>query len=230
MSSLISAKMSTLAPVILHPRIKQTASMIFLHGVGDTGHSWSQILNTIRPDHLKVICPTAPVIPITLNMGFRMPAWFDIYSLENLEEETDYEGVKASSEMVLKYVKQEIDKGIPSEKIIIGGFSQGATLALYTTLNYNQQLAGCIALSAYVPQDVHRFVPEPDKITNKDIPFFQAHGEWDNILPIHYGSNTSKVLKKFLTNHQYKTYPMQHEASDREMNDVKYFIESVIGH
>jgi len=217
-----------MAPVILHPRIKQTASMIFLHGVGDTGHSWAQILNTIRPDHLKVICPTAPVIPLTLNMGFRMPAWFDIYSLDKLEEETDYEGVKSSSEMVLKYVKQEMDKGIPSQKILIGGFSQGATLALYTTLNFNQTLAGCIALSAYVPESSHRWLP--DKITNKDIPFFQAHGELDNILPIHYGSNTSKVLKKFLTNHQYKTYPIEHEASDREINDVKYFIEGVIGH
>jgi len=217
-----------MAPVILQSRIKQTASLIFLHGVGDTGHSWAAILNTIRPDHLKVICPTAPVIPITLNMGFRMPAWFDIYSLDNLEEETDHEGVKASSEMVLKYVKQEMDRGIPSQRILIGGFSQGATLALYTTLNFDQPLAGCIALSAYVPESAHRWLP--DKITNKDIPFFQAHGERDNILPIHYASHTSKVLKKFLTNHEYKTYPMQHEASDREISDVKYFIESVIGH
>ena len=77
---------SSLKPVILKPRIKQTASMIFLHGLGDTGHGWASLLNTIRPDHLKVICPTAPVIPITLNLGFRMPGWFDITSLDNLEE------------------------------------------------------------------------------------------------------------------------------------------------
>ena len=76
----------SLKPVILKPRIKQTASMIFLHGLGDTGHGWASLLNTIRPDHLKVICPTAPVIPITLNLGFRMPGWFDITSLDNLEE------------------------------------------------------------------------------------------------------------------------------------------------
>ena len=112
--------------------------MIFLHGLGDTGHGWASILNTIRPDHLKVdqsiglnpskvqvICPTAPVIPITLNLGFRMPAWFDIESLENLEEvdfivksfefdndddddfdeqETDIEGVRASAELVYKHI------------------------------------------------------------------------------------------------------------------------------
>lgn len=215
----------SIAPIILHSRIRQTASLIFLHGVGDTGHGWAAILNTIRPDHLKVICPTAPVIPITLNMGFRMPAWFDMYSLDNLEEETDMDGVRSSADVVGKFIQEEMDRGIPSNKILIGGFSQGATLALYTTLNYNKPLAGCIALSAYFPEG-----RLPDKIENKDIPFFQAHGEWDNILPIHYGDSTSKALKKFLTKHEYKTYPMQHEASDREMYDMKYFIESVIGH
>ena len=81
---------SSLKPVILKPRMKQTASMIFLHGLGDTGHGWASLLNTIRPDHLKVICPTAPVIPITLNLGFRMPGWFDITSLDNLEEVRRY--------------------------------------------------------------------------------------------------------------------------------------------
>jgi len=136
-------------PVVLKPRIKQTASMIFLHGLGDTGHGWASILNTIRPDHLKVICPTAPVIPITLNLGFRMPAWFDIESLENLEEETDIEGVRASAELVYKHIDMERRAGIPSNKIIVGGFSQGAALALYCALHYPEPLAGCIALSAF---------------------------------------------------------------------------------
>ena len=72
-----------------------------------------------------MICPTAPVIPITLNLGFRMPAWFDIESLDNLEEETDIEGVKASADLVFDLVESEIRSGIPSNRIIIGGFSQG---------------------------------------------------------------------------------------------------------
>ena len=87
-------------------------------------------------------------------------------------------------------------------------------------------LAGCIALSAFFPE-----TRLPDRaIVNKDIPVFQAHGEWDNILPLPYGNNTSEILKKFLPKHRYKTYPMQHEASDREMYDLKYFLEEVIGH
>ena len=87
-------------------------------------------------------------------------------------------------------------------------------------------LAGCIALSAFFPETR---LPARD-IVNKDIPVFQAHGEWDNILPLQCGNSTSEMLKRFLPRHQYKTYPMQHEASDREMYDLKYFLEEVIGH
>lgn len=214
-------------PVVLKPRIKQTASMIFLHGLGDTGHGWAGILNTIRPDHLKVICPTAPVIPITLNMGFRMPGWFDMCDLDKLEEETDIEGVKASADTVFKLIDMELRAGIPGKKIILGGFSQGAALALYCSLHYPEPLGGCIALSTFFPEP---HLPKPEELTNKDMPFFQGHGENDNILPLKYGINTSKFLKTFLKDHEFKTYKVQHECSDRELHDVKAFMEKIVGH
>jgi len=154
----------SLRPVILKPRIKQTASMIFLHGLGDTGHGWAGLLNTIRPDHLKVICPTAPVIPITLNLGFRMPAWFDIESLENLEEEPDIAGLQRSAQLVYKHIEGEIRFGIPSDKIIIGGFSQGAALALYCAMHFPKPLGGCVALSTFLPE---KRLPDPSTILNK---------------------------------------------------------------
>jgi len=218
---------SSLKPVILKPRIKQTASMIFLHGLGDTGHGWASLLNTIRPDHLKVICPTAPVIPITLNLGFRMPGWFDITSLENLEEESDIDGMRQSAKLVFKHIEAEIRAGIPSDKVILGGFSQGAAVALYCAMHYEKPLAGCIALSTMMPE---KQLPDPARIVNKDIPYFQAHGETDNILPLSHGVATSKILKQFLPNHEFKTYYCQHECTDRELNDVKRFIEKVVGH
>jgi len=214
-------------PVILRPRIKQTASMVFLHGLGDTGHGWAGILNTIRPDHLKVICPTAPVIPITLNLGFRMPAWFDVESLDNLEEECDVEGMQRSADAVYEIVEDEIRSGIPSDRIIIGGFSQGAAVALYSALHYEKPLAACIALSTFFPE---ARLPDPQFLHNKEIPYFQAHGESDNILPVQYGMNTSKILKQFLKQHEFRTYNIQHETSDRELNDMKLFIERVVGH
>ncbi|XP_023326169.1 acyl-protein thioesterase 1 [Eurytemora carolleeae] len=154
----------SMRPVILKPRIKQTATMIFLHGLGDTGHGWAGILNTLRPDHLKVICPTAPVIPITLNLGFRMPAWFDLESLDNLEQETDIEGLKKSAKTVYGLIEDEIRSGIPSNKIIIGGFSQGAVLALYSALHCEKPLAACIALSTFFPE---ARLPDPNLLYNK---------------------------------------------------------------
>lgn len=217
----------SLKPVILKPRIKQTASMIFLHGLGDTGHGWASLLNTIRPDHLKVICPTAPVIPITLNLGFRMPGWFDITSLDNLEEEADMEGMNRSAGTVYKLIQGEMRQGIPSNRIIIGGFSQGAAVALYCAMHHDVQLGGCIALSTMMPENK---LPDPSTIVNKDIPYFQAHGETDPILPLSHGIATSKILKQFLPNHQFKTYTCQHECTDRELGDVKEFIEDIVGH
>lgn len=219
----------SLKPVILKPRIKQTASMIFLHGLGDTGHGWASLLNTIRPDHLKVICPTAPVIPITLNLGFRMPGWFDVTSLENLEDEADIDGMTKSAQTVAKLIAGERRAGIPSNRIILGGFSQGAAVALFCTMHTKEQLGGCIALSTMLPEKLPGF-PDPSNIVNKDIPYFQAHGESDNILPLSHGIATSKNLKKFLPNHQFKTYYCQHECTDRELADVKEFIENIVGH
>jgi len=214
-------------PVILRPRIKHTASMIFLHGLGDTGHGWAGVMNTLRPDHLKVICPTAPTIPITVNFGLRMPAWFDIESLSNLEEESDLDGLKASAELVFGHIDMELRAGIPGERIIVGGFSQGAALALYSALHYPKPLGGCIALSTFFPEVK---LPDPQTLSNKDIPFFQAHGELDPILPLQYGEKTSKILKSFLVDHEFKTYKMEHEYCDREIHDVKVFVEKIVGH
>jgi len=224
---LIMSSLKQLRPVILKPRIKQTASMIFLHGLGDTGHGWASLLNTIRPDHLKVICPTAPVISVTLNMGLRMPAWFDIESLDNLEEEADMDGMNRSAETVYKLIQGEVRAGIPTDRILIGGFSQGAAVALYSAMHTDKKLGGCIALSTMMPE---RRLPDPSTIINKDIPYFQAHGETDNILPISHGIATSKILKQFLPNHEFKTYHCQHECTDRELGDVKSFIEKIVGH
>lgn len=201
--------------------------MVFLHGLGDTGHGWAGLLNTIRPDHIKVICPTAPVIPITLNLGFRMPGWFDIESLDNLEQETDIEGMKSSAKLIYEIIEGEIRCGIPSNKIIIGGFSQGAALALYCALHYEKPLAACIALSTFFPE---ARLPDPSLLHNKEIPYFQAHGESDKILPLQYGINTSTKLKQFLKQHEFHTYRIEHETSDRELNDMKLFIERVVGH
>ena len=126
--------------------------------------------------------------------------------------------MRQSAKLVFKHIEAEIRGGIPSNKIILGGFSQGkvvnnvddagdddivtvpgAAVALYCAMHYDKPLAGCIALSTMMPE---KQLPDPASIVNKDIPYFQAHGETDNILPLSHGLTTSKILKQFLPNHE----------------------------
>ncbi|XP_010830856.1 PREDICTED: acyl-protein thioesterase 1-like isoform X2 [Bison bison bison] len=116
--------MSALLPAIVPAILKATAAVIFLHGLGDTGHGWAEAFARIRSAHIKYICPHAPVMPVTLNMNMAMPSWFEIIGLspDSLEDET---GIKQSAENVKPLIDQEVKNGIPSNRIILGGFSQG---------------------------------------------------------------------------------------------------------
>ena len=138
-------------------------------------------------------------------------------------QESDVDGMRQSAKLVFKHIEAEIRGGIPSNKIILGGFSQGnvvniaeadvnndgvvvpgAAVALYCAMHYDKPLAGCIALSTMMPE---KQLPDPAGIVNKDIPYFQAHGETDNILPLSHGLTTSKILKQFLPNHEVSPAP-----------------------
>merc|ERR1712029_1121699 len=104
---------------------KHTATLVFLHGLGDTGFGWAGALNTIRPDFLKVICPTAPNLPVTINGGMEMPAWYDIVSLDEKDgAREDMDGVDWAVNYLHSLVKGEEEQGLPSDRIMVGGFSQ----------------------------------------------------------------------------------------------------------
>uniref|UniRef100_A0A8C9ABP4 Acyl-protein thioesterase 1 n=1 Tax=Prolemur simus TaxID=1328070 RepID=A0A8C9ABP4_PROSS len=116
--------MSAPLPAIVPAARKATAAVIFLHGLGDTGHGWAEALAGIRSSHIKYICPHAPVKPVTLNMNMAMPSWFDIIGLSPDSQE-DEPGIKHAAESIKALIDQEVKNGIPSNRIILGGFSQG---------------------------------------------------------------------------------------------------------
>ena len=152
--------MSSLMPVVLKARAIHTATMIFLHGLGDTGHGWAGILNTIRPDYLKIVCPTAPSIPVSLNNGFVMPAWYDIkdISSDNSAIREDMQGVENSTKVLQALIDieaRELTNAGGKSRLIIGGFSQGGAIALNAILRSKDKLAGCAALSTYIPGTRH---------------------------------------------------------------------------
>lgn len=217
--------MSAPLPAIVPAARKATAAVIFLHGLGDTGHGWAEAMAGIRTPHVKYICPHAPIMPVSLNMNMAMPSWFDIISL-NPDAEEDETGIKKAAESIKALIDQEVKNGIPSHRIVLGGFSQGGALSLYTALTTQQKLAGVVALSCWLP--LRNSLSKSVIGSNKEVPVLQCHGEADPLVPLIFGCLTVEKLKKMLNpnNITFKTYPrMPHSACPEEMMDIKQFIE-----
>ncbi|CAL8293248.1 unnamed protein product [Merluccius merluccius] len=214
--------------VTVSATVKETAAVIFLHGLGDSGHGWADALAMIRQPHVKYICPHAPRIPVTLNK-VTMPSWFDLMGLSP-ESPEDEAGIKKASENIKAIIDHEIKNGIPANRIMIGGFSQGGALSLYTALTYQQQLAGVIALSCWLP--LHRTFPQAASGSgNRNTAILQCHGEMDPMIPVQFGALTYEKLKT-IVNHDkisFKTYPgLLHSSCPQEMAAVKEFIEKYL--
>ncbi|XP_066575854.1 acyl-protein thioesterase 1 [Amia ocellicauda] len=218
--------MSAPLPAIVPAARKATAAVIFLHGLGDTGHSWAEAFAGIRTPHVKYICPHAPIMPVTLNMNMAMPSWFDIIGLSPEAEEDD-SGIKQAAENIKALIDQEVKNGIPSHRIVLGGFSQGGALSLYTALTTQQKLAGVVALSCWLPLRTS-FPQAAANGVNKDVNILQCHGEVDPLVPLVFGCLTVEKLKSIVNpaNVSFKTYPrMPHSSCPQEMMDIKQFIE-----
>ncbi|XP_073968624.1 acyl-protein thioesterase 1 isoform X2 [Rhodnius prolixus] len=228
MGSVISGiqfqNMST-SPVVVAATAKHTATIIFLHGLGDTGHGWASAISAIRPSFTKVICPTAPTMPVTLNSGFRMPSWFDLRSLDASANE-DEAGIKKAVENIHAMIEAEERAGIPSDRVVIGGFSQGGALALYSAFTYPRTLGGVMALSCWLP--LHKQFPAA-AIGNKATPIVQCHGDCDPLVPYKWGQMTASLLKQFTAKSEFKTIKgLGHSSNDEEMAFLKAFVERIL--
>ena len=227
-------------PIYLHssPQDKPEAIVVFLHGLGDTGEGWSWGFkqNPIRNSKIKYIFPTADQMPVTLNAGFRMNSWFDLYGLSpNTEEDT--EGIKAASRKLTEMVDKELAENphLSEKNVVIGGFSQGGALALYTAFNrFNAEsgnpYGGVIALSTWLPLRDQFLKDEGKALTEmRDTKVFQGHGEADQVVPFQFGQLTSKIIKQTSLSSEFKSYRgMQHSSCEEEMGDVKNFIDSFV--
>ncbi|XP_013380529.1 acyl-protein thioesterase 1 [Lingula anatina] len=213
--------------VVVQSSIKQTATVIFLHGLGDTGHGWSEIFaRQARIPYIKYILPNAPIQPVTLNAGFKMPSWFDIRGLSPDSPE-DAEGIKKAAASLEELIEAEEKAGIPSDRIVIGGFSQGGAVALYASLSHRKPLAGILGLSAWLP--LHKQIPGVVSEANKNIKILQCHGTADPVVPFKWGQMTHEALKTITPNADFKQYAgVMHSSSEQEMEDVKSFLESTL--
>jgi phospholipase/carboxylesterase len=164
---------------------------------------------------IRFIFPHAPVRPVTCNSGYEMRAWYDIYSLEDFEHE-DEAGLIASQQILNSLIDKEVQRGIPTERIVIMGFSQGGAVALFAGLRHAQRLAGIGALSTYLP--LHKTPPE-DYSTQR-LPIFMAHGIHDPVVKYPFGQASCAQLKTLGHDVHWKEYAMEHTVCGDEINDI----------
>ncbi|GAB1607197.1 acyl-protein thioesterase 1-like [Argonauta hians] len=205
---------------------RHLATVIFLHGLGDTGHGWAEQFRAFSFRHIKCVCPTAPIQPVSLNGGMRMTSWFDILGLSPDSPEDEH-GIKSASQKLRDLIAKEESLGIPSNKVMIGGFSQGGAVALYTAFTLAKPLAGVISLSSWIPLN-KQF---PRIVTgNKETPLLLCHGTADNLVPFQWGQLTHRLVKTFNSKSRFRAYEgMSHSSCGREMEDVKKFILESVG-
>ena len=199
-----------------------TAAVIWLHGLGASGHDFEPVVPELGlPEGAAVrfIFPHAPELPVTINGGMRMPAWYDIKAMD-IDRVVDTEQLEASSDAVAKLIDREIERGIPSEKIIIAGFSQGGAVAYELGLSYPRRLAGVLALSTYFATEK---TVKPSE-ANAGIPISVYHGTFDPMVPEALGVRSVESLKAMGFNPDYQTFPMEHSVCLEEVIDIGRFI------
>jgi len=205
------------------------ASVIWLHGLGADGYDFEPIvtylLSSDELKHVRFILPHAPDIPVTRNDGYIMPAWYDVYGITPTSKE-DAEGISASQRYIKQLIENEIQRGIPCERIVLAGFSQGGAIALHTALRFPKRLAAVLALSTYLP--LQSRLSTEQHIANGDTPIFMAHGVHDNIISL----EMAKASLDVLISHQHPViwheYAMAHSVSNEEVADIKRFLKQVL--
>lgn len=207
---------------------KPTHSIIWLHGLGADGHDFAPLVPALQiPESVAVrfIFPHAPVQPVTINGGMAMRSWYDILEASLVRQE-DENGILASEKNIHTLIEQEIFRGVPSERILLAGFSQGCAMTLHTGLRYPQQLAGLIGLSGYLP--LADQAPAHWQSANQNTPIFIGHGIHDPVVTLERGQASKDLLQANGYKVQWHTYPMPHSVCPEEVADVTRFIHSTL--
>lgn len=214
------------------PDAVPVASLIVLHGLGADGNDFVPIaqafdLSAIGP--VRFVFPSAPVRPVTLNGGYAMRAWYDIYPPSTnpaVPRREDEPGLRASMQQVQGLIDREVAHGMPSHRIVLMGFSQGCAMTLLTGLRAPQRLGGLIALSGYLP--LPDTTAAERSAANADVPVFMAHGEADEMVVPARGEAARDTLQALGYRVDWRTYPMGHSVCPEEVADINRWLLRVL--
>ncbi|MGQ0441842.1 MAG: alpha/beta hydrolase [Methylophilaceae bacterium] len=201
------------------------ASVIWLHGLGADGHDFVPVVEMLHLPHVRFILPHAPYRKVTVNNGHQMRAWYDLFGL-TLGSREDEPGIRTTQAAIEALIAREIARGVPKQKIVLAGFSQGGAMALHTGLRLQQPLAGILALSTYLPLKQH--LASEKSSANQNTPIFMAHGSDDQVISL----ATCRVSLEVLRTQQYAVswheYPMGHSVCMEEIEAIRTFLLAII--
>ena len=221
--------MAELLPAIeIETAPKPDASVIWLHGLGDTGDGWSQVVPGLAlPKSMRVrfVFPHAPKMAVAINNGYVMPAWYDIREA-NLSERADVAGVQRSQAQLVALMARENARGVDDARIVLAGFSQGGAVALYTGLRHPKRIAGIVALSTYLISA--NALPSESSAANRGVPIFMAHGTFDPVVRLAWAQASREALVQGGYPVEWHEYPMEHSAEMEEVAAVGAFLRRVL--
>ena len=206
-----------------------SASVIWLHGLGADGNDFVPIIPELDLSGcpgIRFIFPSAPTMPVTVNGGYVMPAWYDIVG-RNLMDQEDVAGIQKSAAAIIKLIEREASRGIAYENMVLAGFSQGCAMVLHIGLRFPHKLAGIIALSGYLPLAMSANLEKHS--ANQTTPIFMGHGEYDSVVIPERAQASYALLEKMGFQVSFNEYPMEHSVNREELVDISRFLQKVLG-
>ena len=204
------------------------ATVLILHGLGADGRDFVPVaeqldLSSIGP--IRFLFPNAPVIPVSINGGYQMPAWYDILGAD-ITARQDEKGMRQTQGSMNQLIEREIERGIPARRIVIAGFSQGCAMALMTGLRFPERLAGIMGLSGYLP--LAATLATERSSANADVPVFLAHGTRDGVVPLPRAIASRDALTALGYPVDWHTYEMEHSVCAEEIADMHQWLLRVL--
>lgn len=218
--------MSQLQTIEIETAPNPQTSIIWMHGLGADGNDFVPVVNELElPDTpIRFVFPHAPVMPVTINHGYRMRAWYDVLS-SDFAERTDRDGVRESQQLIEGLIAREKSRGTPADRLVLAGFSQGGAMALQTGLHHAERLAGVMALSTYVP--IPEDLPQASA-ANRDVPIFMAHGDHDQVIPLEYAVQSRDLLRAQGYEVEWHEYAMPHSVCMEEIAHIGAWLRRVL--
>jgi len=221
--------MNQILPAVeIEPKAEATGSVIWLHGLGASGHDFADLPPLLQLPQVRFVFPHAPRRAVTINMGLIMPAWYDIVEVGgSLRGNEDERGIRQSAELIRALIAREEERGVPAARVVLAGFSQGGALALHVGLRYPKTLAGIMVLSAYEALPGTRQAEETE--ANRLTPILVCHGTHDPLVPWQGGRLLYEACSRGGRPAEWHSFPMQHQVCMEEVEVIRDWLKARFG-